>query len=119
MPRFDQWGLLPAGHVGERGNPLMVDFDSSDGSEAEDFQEASEPREQEGKTPKRRRIQIVSSSDEDDGEGEVQSMPREGETAAREATTGGSSSGLHGESPTKAAAPPSLLRRKHWVARDE
>src|SRR5664279_1472125 len=53
MPRFDQWGLLPEGHVGERENPLMEYYDSSDGLEVEDSREASEPQEKRGNTLKR------------------------------------------------------------------
>src|SRR5664279_2992311 len=119
MPRFDQWGLLPEGHVGERENPLMEDYDSSGGSETEDSQEASEPQGEGGNNLKRRRTQIVSSSDEDDDAGEALSGPREEEVAACDEAAGGSSSGPHEEIQADVAASPPKRRRKHWVARDE
>src|SRR5664279_3383457 len=119
MPRFDQWGLLPEGHVGERENPLMEYYDSSDGLEAEDSREASEQQEEEETPLKRRRVQVISSSDDDDDAGEGQSEPRKEEAATRDEDAGGSSGGPHEEDQASAAAPPLKRRRKHWVARDE
>lgn len=99
MHLFDQWGLVPAGHMGPRGNPLGAEPISG----SHDDTEASMTSDEESNkgTPPSVNCQLrldASDDDGDDGDGDDDNnafrvMPAVGDTSESHAASSGGSPG--------------------------
>lgn len=117
MPRFDEWGLIPKGHVGPRDNPLVV-VPSASGPGA-----AMSAAPAEGRAEPSVVCPLAPTLPH---EGEVPSV---GPSAARDARScapspRGAASGIpacrkRGQTESGADSSLQSLKRRKWVATDE
>lgn len=107
MPQFDQWGLIPPGHEGPRGYPLVVIPGSGDHDEFEAPASLDEEESDEGTPPPTHRKLLMEATDDDDDGDQFTVVP------ARRA---GAEDGDHGG--TEASEPPTEEIRAEPAAED-